>query len=149
MSLTRVSSNQHILIIEDSDEDYEATKRAMNKCKVTNPIHRCSYGDEALDFLFKRKMHENAETPGIILLDLNLPGIDGREILDEINKDYALKTIPTIIFTTSSDERDIESCYQNGANSYIQKPVDIEKLFTTISSLVDYWLKVVMLPNQK
>lgn len=148
MSQTRAVSDQLILIIEDSDEDFEATKRILHKCNLENPIHRCSYGDDALDYLFKRGAYTKAERPGMILLDLNLPSIDGREILDKINKDSILKSIPTIIFTTSSDERDIKSCYENGANSYIQKPVDIEKLFCTISSLINYWFDVVILPKK-
>src|SRR5207253_2622403 len=88
-----------------------------------------------------------APRPGVVLLDLNLPGTDGREVLREVKNDPGLKNIPVIVLTTSNDERDVEACYRAGANSYIQKPVNIEGFFKAIQRLTDYWFEVVILPR--
>ncbi len=138
---------QPILLVEDSPEDFETTQRAFRKSGLKNPILRCADGDEALDFLFHRGSHVNAPRPGVILLDLNLPGTDGREVLSEIKGDAELKQIPVIVLTTSSDDRDVQACYQAGASSYIQKPVDVEGFMRAIERLNDYWFEVVILPK--
>lgn len=151
MSKQITSPNQLIMIVEDSDEDFEATKRAFSKSNLKNPIIRFADGDEALDYLFRRGEHsdpENSPHPGMILLDLNLPGTDGREVLHEIKNCKDLKKIPVIVLTTSDDKRDIDSCYDEGANSYVQKPVDLEGLFDAIARLKDYWFEVVILPKE-
>ncbi len=138
------------LLVEDSPEDYEATIRAFQKARMANPVYRCADGDEALDFLYHRGAHADpakAPRPSIILLDLNLPGTDGREILAEIKQDEQLKTTPVIVLTTSSDERDVEKCYRAGANSYIKKPVDLDGFMQSIQRLADYWYEVVILPK--
>ena len=141
------SPNQPILLVEDSPEDYETTERAFRRSGLKNPIHRCADGDEALDFLFRRGEHADAPRPGVVLLDLNLPGTDGREVLAEIKADPELKQIPVIVLTTSSDDRDVAACYKAGANSYIQKPVDLEGFMRAIERLNDYWFEVVILPK--
>src|ERR671918_2637248 len=118
-----------ILVTEHSPEDYETTERAFRRAGMRNELLHCTTGDEALDFLNRRGVYEDPERsprPGIILLDLNLPGTDGREVLQEIKKSSRLARIPVIVLTTSSDERDIQACYRAGANSYVQKPVDLE-----------------------
>ena len=146
----QLSSSQPILIVEDSPEDYEATIRAFKKSGLLNPVYRCEDGDDALDFLFRRGKYAGSEKtprPGIILLDLNLPGTDGREVLAEIKKDKALRSIPVIVLTTSTDERDIQHCYEYGANSFISKPVDLPGFFKAIQKLKDYWLEIVVLPK--
>jgi CheY-like chemotaxis protein len=139
--------NQPILLVEDSPEDFEATERALRKAGLKNPIHRCADGEEALDFLHRRGRHADAPRPGIVLLDLNLPGTDGREVLSEIKADPMLKQIPVVVLTTSSDQRDIDACYKSGANSYIQKPVDMDGFIKAIERLHGYWLEVVILPK--
>jgi len=142
--------NQPILLVEDSPEDFEATVRALRKSGLANPIHRCEDGDEALDYLFHRGAYADpakAPRPGVILLDLNLPGTDGREVLAEVKRDEGLKTIPVVVLTTSSDERDIARCYQEGANSYINKPVDLDGFIRAVQRLTDYWFEVVILPK--
>jgi two-component system response regulator len=147
-----VTKRQTILIVEDSPEDYEATVRAFRKAGLANSIHRCENGDEALDYLLRRGIYadpEKSPRPGIILLDLNLPGLDGREVLTVIKKDSDLKKIPTVVLTTSMDERDIEDCYVNGANSYIHKPVDLNGLMIAIQRLRDYWFEIVVLPKEE
>ncbi len=110
----------------------------------------CEDGDQALDYLFHRGAYNDRKEyplPGVILLDLNLPGTDGREVLAELKSCNELKKIPVIVLTTSSDERDIEQCYEHGANSYIHKPVDIEGFFKAIERLTNYWFEIVILPS--
>ena len=142
--------SQPILLVEDSPEDYETTERAFRRSGLKNPIYRCADGDEALDFLHRRGKYadpQQAPRPGVILLDLNLPGTDGREVLNAVKTDPDLKQIPVIVLTTSKDDRDIEVCYRCGANSYIQKPVDLEGFMQAIERLNDYWFEVVILPR--
>lgn len=141
---------QPILLVEDSPEDFETTQRAFRRSGLKNPIFRCSDGDEALDFLHRRGGFadpDKAPRPGVILLDLNLPGTDGREVLADIKADPSLQQIPVIVLTTSSDDRDIDACYRAGASSYIQKPVDLEGFMKAIERLNDYWFEVVILPK--
>lgn len=142
---------QHpILLVEDSPEDFEATVRALRRAGLANPIARCCDGDEALDYLHQRGPYADpskAPRPGVILLDLNLPGTDGREVLTEVKQDEALKSIPVVVLTTSSDERDVERCYAAGANSYIKKPVDLAGFIAAIQRLKEYWFEVVILPK--
>ncbi len=150
MAGTDSISLQPILLVEDSPEDYETTVRAFQRANLCNPIFHCGDGDEALDFLYRRGAYSDpaqAPRPSLILLDLNLPGTDGREVLDIIKQDQELKVIPVIVLTTSSDERDIQACYSAGANSYIAKPVDLEGFMSAIQELKDYWLGVVILPK--
>jgi two-component system response regulator len=141
--------HQPILLVEDSPEDCETTERAFRRSGLKNPIHHCADGDEALDFLLRRGKHAEAPRPGVVLLDLNLPGTDGREVLTEIKSHPDLKQIPVIVLTTSSDDRDVSACYKAGANSYIQKPVDLEGFMRAIERLNDYWFEVVILPKAK
>lgn len=138
-----ITTQQTILIVEDSPDDFEVTERALRESNLPNPIHHCENGDRAIDYLFGG---ENAR-PGVILLDLNMPGTDGREVLDRIKKDEGRKDIPVIILTTSSDQRDIKECYKIGANTYIQKPVDLDSFFGAIRRLKEYWFEIAILPN--
>jgi CheY-like chemotaxis protein len=144
------ANTQPILLVEDTPEDAEATLRAFKKAGMANPIFHCQDGDDALDYLRnegKYKDPAKAPRPGMILLDLNMPGTDGREVLSEIKADERLRQIPVIVLTTSADERDIQSCYRDGANSYIQKPVDMKGFLESIQRLVDYWYHIVLLPK--
>ena len=139
---------QPLLVIEDSDEDFEAFGRIIRRLSVDRQIYRCTTGDQALDFLYRTGEYANAiaPRPGVVLLDLNLPGTDGREVLEQIKQDKSLKSIPVVIFTTSSNPRDIEACYQYGVNGYIIKPVDVNELKRTIQVFLSYWLEVNTLP---
>ena len=145
--------SQHcMLLVEDSPEDREATIRALKRSGLANPINWCGNGDEALDYLFQRGRYgppSAAPRPLVILLDLNLPGTDGREVLAEVKRSEDLKSIPVIVLTTSTDERDIQSCYFMGANSYVKKPVDLEGFMLAIQRLKDYWFEVVILPRME
>jgi CheY-like chemotaxis protein len=143
-------ANQLILIVEDNDDDYIATMRAFKKANLANPVQRCTNGDQALDYLMQRGEFSDpakAPRPSIILLDLNLPGTDGREVLRAIKVEQDLMTIPVVVLTTSGAEQDIERCYAAGANSYVQKPVDFEGFIRAIAMLSDYWLNVSVLPK--
>ena len=134
-----------VLIIEDSDEDFEAFRRGWRKSGAKNSLYRCENGDEALDFLYHRGEYADlnlSPRPCLVLLDLNLPGTDGREILEEIKTDADLKSISVVIFTTSSNPKDLEACYQKGANSYIIKPIDVKKLMDTVKTLGQYWFNI-------
>lgn len=138
-----------ILLVEDSPEDYEVTVRAFRKAKLVNPVFRCQDGEEALDYLYRRGPYADpvrSPRPGLILLDLNLPGTDGREVLARIKADPLLKTIPVVVLTTSADERDVEGCYRAGANSYVQKPVSLDAFLLSVQILKDYWLEIALLP---
>jgi len=137
---------QSILIVEDSEDDYEATIRAFKKTNLHNPVHWCKSGQEALDFL--KAAGENS-MPGLILLDLNMPGMDGRKTLELIKQDVKLKWIPVIVLTTSGDERDIDACYQIGANTYVQKPVNFDGLIEAIKRLKEYWFEIALLPKEE
>ncbi len=135
-----------ILVVEDSDEDFEATKRAFKKSGLANVLIRCRDGEEAIDYFFSEKNSLNF-IPNIILLDLNLPGTDGLEVLKKLKGDDRFKRIPIVVLTTSSDEYDIEKCHDSGVNSYMVKPVNLGKFIEAIQHLNDYWFEVVVLPK--
>ena len=139
-----------ILLVEDSPEDFETTRRAFRRAGLRNPMLHCATGDDALDFLHQRGRYTaaTAPRPGIILLDLNLPGTDGRAVLAEIKAAAGLSEIPVVVLTTSADDRDVEACYQAGANSYVQKPVNLDAFMVAIQRLHDYWFDVVILPHE-
>ena len=140
---------QPILMVEDNERDYKNAMRAFTKADL-NDVYWCQDGDDALDFLFNRGDYSDKEKhprPGVILLDLNLPGTDGKEVLEKLKGDQNLKTIPVIVLTTSTDARDINSCYELGANSYMQKPIDIHELVNGIERLKDFWLEIAILPK--
>ncbi|MDM9619036.1 two-component system response regulator [Rhizobium sp. AC44/96] len=132
---------QPILIVEDSEDDFEATIRAFKRANLKNPVQWAASGHEALDILEKTPTR-----PGLILLDLNMPGLDGRKTLEAIKSNANWRKIPVVILTTSDDERDIEGCYALGANTYVQKPVDLDGLFAAIQRLKEYWFEIAILP---
>lgn len=145
------NESQFIMVVEDNDDDCIATMRAFKKANLHNPVRRCTNGDQALDYLFRRgefSAPDAAPRPSIILLDLNLPGTDGRSVLHTIKAEPELQKIPVIVLTTSNAEQDIEQCYAAGANSYVQKPVDFEGFIRAIARLSEYWLEVSILPKK-
>ena len=143
-----ISRNQPLLLVEDSPEDRETTSRALKKAGVTQPILFCVSGDDALDFLHLRGKYAGTERvrPAVILLDLNMPGTDGREVLAEIKSTAALKSIPVVVVTTSRDERDIHTCYDAGCNAYIRKPVDLAAFMQSMKRVADFWFAEAILP---
>lgn len=134
---------QHILIVDDSEDDFYAAKRACTKASLMNPIERADSGEAAL----ARLQAPGEIKPGLILLDLNMPGLDGRKTLEIIKQNDELKVIPVVILTTSDDERDIKTCYALGANTYIQKPVDFDGLIEAMKRLKGYWFEIALLPG--
>ena len=151
--MNQIKRHQPILLVEDSEDDYKAMVRAFKKSgNLVNPIYRCRTGEEALDYIFQKGPYANpseAPRPGIILLDLNLPGTDGEEVLKTIKADENLKLIPVIIVTTSDDPIDIENCYRLGANTYVKKPLDLEQFFAAIKRLKHYWFELAIIPKVK
>lgn len=136
--------DQPLLVAEDSDEDFAVFQRFMKRLDVQNPIYRCSDGDEVLDFLYQEGDYQGKPEilrPSVILLDLNLPGLDGRELLKKIKQDESFRKIPIVVFTTSSNPEDVELCYQRGANGYLIKPVGTPELQKTLQSFVGFWLE--------
>ncbi len=147
---TKMTSNREpLLVVEDSNDDFKMLQRLMQRMDVLNPIYRCTNGDEALDFLYQSGSYKGSDTapkPSVILLDLNLPGIDGRDVLERLKQDRTFQEIPIVIFTTSSNPKDVEFCYQKGANGYLVKPMNADELQKTVQAFVDYWLEVNIPP---
>ena len=145
-----MNNDATILIIEDSPEDYEACVAALTEdSNIANPIVWCENGEDALAYLRKEGKHAKAdhEMPGVILLDLNLPGLDGRDVLAMLKNDPATKRLPVVVMTGSNDQADIDRCYDAGANSYVVKPVNLDGFLAAIARLRDYWFKIVVLPR--
>jgi CheY-like chemotaxis protein len=137
-----------ILMADDDDDDYLLTKKALKESKLLNTLIRVGDGEELLDYLNARGQYENtAVRPGVVLLDLNMPRMDGREALKAIKSNPKLQNIPVVIFTTSKAEEDIYRSYQLGSNSFITKPVTFESLISVMKALGTYWFEIVELPT--
>jgi len=138
-----------ILIIEDADEDYEATVWGFQRAGVTTPFRRCRTGAEALAYL--RREGADADPllplPCLIILDLNLPGVDGRALLRDLHQNGERLPVPVVVFSTSKDPRDVTRCYRLGACGYLVKPVDLPRFAAMIRVCADYWLTTVALPE--
>jgi CheY-like chemotaxis protein len=135
-----------ILLVEDNPGDIRLTELALQRGKVKNNLYITKDGNQALEFLHKKNKYEDAPTPDLILLDLNLPRINGQEVLKNVKKDKYLKRIPVIVLTTSDAEKDILETYNLNVNAYITKPIDMNKFIKVVSVLEDFWLKIVKLP---
>jgi two-component system, chemotaxis family, response regulator Rcp1 len=135
-----------ILLVEDNPGDERLTREALKEGKVYSNLHWVKDGVEAMEFLNQRGKYAGAPRPDIILLDLNLPKKDGREVLQEIKNTDALKRIPVVILTTSKAEEDVLRTYDLHANCYVTKPVDLEKFIVVVKSIDVFWLTVVTLP---
>jgi CheY-like chemotaxis protein len=141
------ASPVQILLVEDSPGDISLTREALNSARVANELHVVGDGEEALRFLRRQGEHATSKVPQIVLLDLNLPKMDGREVLDAIKGDPDLKQIPVIVLTTSADEVDILRSYQLHANAYVTKPVAFAEFLEALQRLEGFWLQVVRLPE--
>jgi len=139
-----------ILLVEDDPDDQKLTKRALEGSKLRNELRVVDDGEQALDYLFRRGKLEDPEKsprPDLILLDLNLPKLDGRAVLKEIKQSPDLRRIPVVILTTSSQEEDILRSYELGVNSYITKPMRMEGFINVVRDLERYWFELVVLPD--
>jgi chemotaxis family two-component system response regulator Rcp1 len=137
-----------ILLVEDSPSDAALTIEALKQGKIANRLSHVEDGVEAMEFLRQHNKHANAPRPDLIMLDLNLPRKDGREVLAEIKNDPDLKIIPIIVLTTSRSDRDILQSYQLNCNCYITKPVDFTHFIEVVKSIENFWLTVVTLPQK-
>jgi len=136
-----------ILLVEDNPGDADLAREALSASKVINSLHVAVDGVEAMEFLRRQGRFTNVPRPDLILLDLNLPKKDGREVLAEIKSDSDLKNIPVVILTTSEDEQDVLNSYNLHANCYITKPIDLTQFLKVVRSIEDFWLTIVKLPR--
>ena len=137
-----------ILLVEDNPGDVRLTKEALKEAKVRNELFVVEDGVAALEFLHCQGKYADTPRPDLILLDLNLPKKDGREVLEEIKQDSSLKRIPVVVLTTSHAEEDILKTYNLHANCYVTKPVDLDQFITIVKSIEDFWLTIVRLPTE-
>lgn len=135
-----------VLIVDDDPEDIRFTLEALKEAKLRNRFSSVNSGEEAQDYLLRRPPHESAPRPDLILLDLNMPGMDGRELLKWLKDQPELKKIPVVILTTSSADADIARSYELNAACYITKPVDLDEFVKVVRTIEDFWLSVVQLP---
>jgi len=147
-SISRDVKPMEVLLVEDSPGDVRLTREAFKDAKVLINLNVASDGIEAMAFLNREEGHTNAPRPDLILLDLNLPKKDGREVLTEIKQNPTLKTIPVVILTTSASDADILKSYLLHANCYITKPVDLKGFLIVVKSIDSFWLSVVKLPRE-
>ena len=135
-----------ILLVEDNPADIRLTKEGFKEGKIANNLYAAMDGQTALDFLYRRGEYKDAPRPDVVLLDLNLPGIGGHEILSQVKSDPDLRAIPIVIMTSSEAESDVIKSYQEHANCFISKPVDFEGFIRVVRSIEDFWFSVVRLP---
>ena len=139
----------HIMLVEDNEGDIILTQEVFKTSGLRNSISVARDGEQALDFLYKRNQFSGAERPDLILMDINIPKINGKEIVGIIKKDNDLKTIPVIMLSTSSDDIDVLESYRNHANCFITKPVDVDNFLKVIYSIENFWITIVTLPAKK
>lgn len=137
----------HILLVEDNAGDVLLTVEALEERKIINKVSVVRNGKDVLDFVFKRGAYSTAETPDLILLDVNLPLKNGHEVLKAIKSDPNTRQIPVIMLTTSSSETDIKKAYEEHANCYITKPVEVEEFLQAVLSIEEFWFQLVKLPK--
>ncbi|BBY16053.1 response regulator [Mycolicibacterium litorale] len=136
-----------VLLIEDDPGDELITREAFEHNKISNTLHVAHDGQEGLDFLYRRSGYENAPRPDLILLDLNLPKYDGRQLLETVKSDPDLNHIPVVVLTTSSAEEDILRSYKLHANAYVTKPVDLDQFMNAVRQIDEFFVQVVRLPQ--
>ncbi len=137
-----------ILLVEDNPGDVRLMREALKETRIASRLHLAEDGVQAMSFLRRRSPHTGAPRPDLILLDLNLPRKDGREVLAEIKDDSKLKSIPVVVLTTSQEEQDVVRSYQLHANCFISKPVGLDNLVRVIQSVESFWLQTVRLPGR-
>ena len=145
--MTYADSSIEVLLVEDNPGDVELTRIAFREARVPNPLRVVTDGVQAMAYLRQERPFERARRPGLILLDLNLPRMDGCEVLQTVKSDPELRRIPVCIISSSHQDCDVSKSYDLHANSYISKPVTIAALIETVAQLRDYWLRLVLLPS--
>jgi len=145
--ITPAASPIDVLLVEDDPGDELMTREAFEDNKIGNTLHVVRDGEEALDFLYRRGEHTEAPQPDLILLDLNLPKYDGRQVLEKIKSDPELSHIPVVVLTTSAAEEDILRSYRLHANAYVTKPVDLDQFIAAVRQIDDFFVTVVKLPK--
>lgn len=143
------NSPLEILLVEDSPDDIFLFKEVLKDVEINIKLSVVTDGRKALDFIYKKEKYADAPTPDIILLDLNLPKVDGREVLNIVKSDENIKMIPVIVLTTSQNLEDINQAYLKNANCYIAKPVDLEQFTNVLTTIEDFWLNIVRLPHSE
>ncbi|HAA30786.1 MAG TPA: response regulator [Cyanobacteria bacterium UBA8553] len=146
MSSTQTLRPVEILLVEDSPSDAHLTIKGFERSKVANNLHWVEDGESAMDYLRQQGEYANAPRPDLIVLDLNLPGMDGREVLEAVKSDSNLKCIPVVILSTSADTEDVMRSYNLNANCYISKPIDINQFIYIVQLINEFWLAIVKLP---
>lgn len=147
MRRARSAEAVDVLLVEDNEGDVVLVREALCDAGVAMRLHVARDGIEALDFLHGRSPHDGAPRPDVILLDLNLPRLHGREVLERLESDPALRAIPVVVLSTSADESDIRMCYQRSANLYVTKPADLDEYVRVIQRLRELWLEIAALPG--
>ena len=146
MSKFEAQPEYPILLVEDNPDDIMITQRAFAKGRILNKLYVVQNGEEAIEFLRKRGKFKDAPTPTLVLLDLNMPKVNGFEVLEQIKGDKELKSIPIVVLTSSERDKDIEEAYKRGCNSYIVKPVNFENFIKTVIDIKQYWLSISRVP---
>jgi chemotaxis family two-component system response regulator Rcp1 len=147
MSAKPSAAPVEILLVEDSPGDVRLTQEVLRDAKIANRLHVVGDGDQAMAFLRREGDYADSPRPDLVLLDLNLPRKDGREVLAEMSQDEQLQTLPVIVLTTSAAEEDVVRSYELAANAYITKPIDLSELIDVIRSIEVFWLSIVRLPR--
>jgi CheY-like chemotaxis protein len=138
-----------VLLAEDNENDVELTRQGFKRCKLVLNLHHVKDGEDCMAFLRKQGKYSSAPTPDLLLLDLNMPRMDGREVLAEMVADETLSAIPVVVLTTSAQDEEILKMYKMRCSSYIVKPVDFEQFLHVVRSIAEYWFTVVVLPEEK
>ena len=136
-----------ILLVDDSAGDVSLTREALLAARITNQLHVVEDGEQAIDFMRRRGSYRDVPVPDLVLLDLNLPRMDGREVLRELKGDDELRHVPVIVLTTSADERDVLTSYRLHANAFVTKPVEFSEFLLALQQLENFWLQIVRLPT--
>ncbi|HEU5228575.1 MAG TPA: response regulator [Ktedonobacteraceae bacterium] len=137
-----------ILLVEDNPGDIRLTIEALKDCKIRNTLDSVEDGAEALAYLRKEGKYRNASTPDLILLDLDLPNLHGKEVLEQVKADVSLRSIPIIILTVSQSEQDVIRAYDLQASAYVTKPIDLDQFITVVHSIENFWFTIVKLPRR-
>jgi len=138
-----------VLVVDDNPADCDLTAEALSRCPCPHQLSSVQDGHKAIEFLRRRGKYSGARPPDLVILDLNLPGKDGRAVLAEIKTDPILKCTPVVIFSTSQSKSDIKATMELGANSYVSKPGNLHDFMSAVTSICEYWFKYVVLPSRK